>query len=60
VMAHDINEVARCGACGPNADRTQANQVYEMRNFDQPTWKKAASRADAIWTTCDEIGYIPP
>jgi hypothetical protein len=38
----------------------QANRVYEMRNFDQPAWKKAASRADAIRTTCDEIGYIPP
>ena len=38
----------------------QANRVKEMRNFDQPAWKKAASRADAIRTTCDEIGYIPP
>jgi hypothetical protein len=38
----------------------QANRVYAMQNFDQPDWKKAASRADAIRTTCDEIGYIPP
>ena len=38
----------------------QANRVYETRNFDQPDWKKAASRAGAIRTTCDEIGYIPP
>jgi hypothetical protein len=26
----------------------QANLVHEARNFDQPNWKKAASRADAI------------
>jgi hypothetical protein len=38
----------------------QANRVYEMPNLDQPNWKKAASRADAIRTTCGEIGYIPP
>jgi hypothetical protein len=38
----------------------QANREHETRNFDQPGWKKAASRADAIRTTCNEIGYIPP
>jgi hypothetical protein len=38
----------------------QADRVYETRNFDQPAWEKATSRADALRTTCDEIGYIPP
>jgi hypothetical protein len=38
----------------------QANRVYKMPNLDQPNWKKAASRADTIWTTRDKIGYIPP
>ena len=38
----------------------QASGVYETRNFDQPAWEKAASRAAAIQTTCDETGYAPP
>jgi hypothetical protein len=38
----------------------QDNRVHETRNFGQPDWKKAASRADATRTACDEIGYIPP
>jgi hypothetical protein len=38
----------------------QASGVYETRNFDQPAWEKATSRAAAIQTTCDEIGYAPP
>ena len=37
-----------------------ANRVYETRNFDQPAWKKAMSRAAAIETTCNEVGYVPP
>ena len=38
----------------------QASRVHEMRNFDQPDWKKTASRADAMRTNGDEIDYIPP
>jgi hypothetical protein len=38
----------------------QANQMYGMRNFDQPDWKKATNRAAAVQTICDEIGYAPP
>ncbi len=39
---------------------TQANRVYETRNFDQPGWKKAMNRTAAIETICNEVGYVPP
>ena len=38
----------------------QANRVYDTRNFDQPTWKKAMSRIAAIETTCDKVGCVLP
>ena len=38
----------------------RANREYETRNFDQPAWKKAANRAHAIRTSCNEVGYNSP
>jgi hypothetical protein len=39
---------------------SQANRVYETRNFDQKGWKKAMSRSVAVEIICNEVGYVPP
>jgi hypothetical protein len=68
-VQHDPTRTSLKDAPDPAEDDTewaelrvnaQAIRVYETRSFDQHEWTWAMSRAAAVETICDEVGYVPP